>query len=77
MEDSVRTFEIGVVVAPLSSAEYTGMFGTAITGSAHQIADAFPTFRAAGFTQLEFMLEPQTLASLEAMAPMLELIDAD
>ncbi len=67
----------GVVVAPLASAEYMGMFGSAITGSAPQIADAFRTFRAAGFTQLEFMLEPQTLASLEAMAPVLELLRAD
>jgi alkanesulfonate monooxygenase SsuD/methylene tetrahydromethanopterin reductase-like flavin-dependent oxidoreductase (luciferase family) len=65
----------GVVVAPLAAAEYTGMFGSAITGSAWEIADAFRTFRAAGFTQLEFMLEPQSLASLEAMAPVLELLD--
>jgi alkanesulfonate monooxygenase SsuD/methylene tetrahydromethanopterin reductase-like flavin-dependent oxidoreductase (luciferase family) len=67
----------GVVVAPLAAGEYTGMFGSAITGSAAQIADAFRTFRAAGFTQLEFMLEPQSLASLEAMAPVLQLLDAD
>jgi len=65
----------GIVVAPLAAAEYTGMFGSAITGSAWEIADAFRTFRAAGFTQLEFMLEPQSLASLEAMAPVLELLD--
>ncbi len=67
----------GVVVAPLATAEYTGMFGSAITGSAREIADTFRTFRAAGFTQLEFMLEPQSLPSLEAMAPVLELLDTD
>jgi hypothetical protein len=67
----------GIVVAPLAAAEYTGMFGSAITGSAWEIADAFRTFRAAGFTQIEFMLEPQSLASLEAMAPVLQLLDAD
>jgi alkanesulfonate monooxygenase SsuD/methylene tetrahydromethanopterin reductase-like flavin-dependent oxidoreductase (luciferase family) len=67
----------GIVVAPLAAAEYTGMFGSAITGSAWEIADAFRTFRDAGFTQLEFMLEPQSLASLEAMAPVLQLLDAD
>jgi alkanesulfonate monooxygenase SsuD/methylene tetrahydromethanopterin reductase-like flavin-dependent oxidoreductase (luciferase family) len=66
----------GVVVAPLATAEYTGLFGSAITGSAQEIADAFRTFRAAGFTQLEFMLEPQSQAALEAMAPVLELLDA-
>lgn len=67
----------GVVVAPLAAAEYTGMFGSAITGSARDIADAFRTFRAAGFTQLEFMLEPQSLPSVEAMAQVLELLDVD
>ena len=66
----------GVVVAPLAKAGYEGGFGTAITGSADQIADAFRTFQAAGFTQLEFLVEPQTLAALEAMVPVLELLDA-
>jgi len=66
----------GVVVAPLANAGYEGGFGTAITGSADQIADAFRTFQAAGFTQLEFLVEPQTLAALEAMVPVLELLDA-
>ena len=67
----------GVVVAPLAAAEYTGTFGSAITGSAGEIADVLRTFRTAGFTQLEFMLEPQSLLSLEAMAPVLGLLDAD
>ena len=49
----------------------------AITGTAEEIADAFRTLRAAGYTQVEFMLHPQTIASLEAMAPVLELLDAD
>ncbi len=66
----------GVVVAPLSNAGYQGGFGTAITGSAEQIADAFRTFQAAGFTQLEFLVEPQTLGALEAMVPVLDLLDA-
>ena len=48
-----------------------------IGGSAEQIADAFRSFRTAGFTQLEFMLQPQTSAALEAMAPVLELLDTD
>ncbi len=67
----------GVVVAPLEAAGATGMFGTMIGGSAEQIADAFRSFRTAGFTQLEFMLHPQTAAALEALAPVLELLDAD
>ena len=67
----------GVVVAPLEPAGATGAFGTMIGGSAEEIADAFRSFRAAGFTQLEFLLHPQTAAALEAMAPVLELLDAD
>lgn len=67
----------GVVVAPLATAEYAGLFGSAITGSPEEIADAFRTFRDAGFTQLEFLFEPQTMAALDAMAPVLELLDAD
>jgi alkanesulfonate monooxygenase SsuD/methylene tetrahydromethanopterin reductase-like flavin-dependent oxidoreductase (luciferase family) len=66
----------GVVVAPLASGPYTGAFGSAITGSAREIADAFRTFRAAGFTQLEFILEPLSLAALDAMAPVVDDLDA-
>ena len=65
------------MVAPLEPAGASGMFGTMIGGSAEQIADAFRSFQAAGFTQLEFMLHPQTAGALEAMAPVLELLDAD
>ncbi|MFI5262169.1 MAG: LLM class flavin-dependent oxidoreductase [Candidatus Limnocylindrales bacterium] len=67
----------GVVVAPLATAEYTGMFGSAITGSTEEIADAFRAFRDAGFTQLEFLIEPQWMAALEAMAPVLWSLTAD
>jgi alkanesulfonate monooxygenase SsuD/methylene tetrahydromethanopterin reductase-like flavin-dependent oxidoreductase (luciferase family) len=67
----------GVTVAPLAKTGYVGMYGTAISGSPQRIADAFRTFRAAGFTQLEFMLEPQSMAALDAMAPVLEILDAD
>ena len=65
----------GVVVAPLEAAGVTGLFGKMIGGSTEEIADAFRSFRTAGFTQLEFMLHPQTAATLEAMAPVLELLD--
>lgn len=65
----------GVVVAPLATAEYAGGFGSAITGSTQEIAAAFHAFRDAGFTQLEFLIEPQSMAALEAMAPVLEIMD--
>ena len=51
------------------------MFGSAITGSTQEIADAFRGFRDAGFTQLEFLVEPQSMAALEAMGPVLEILD--
>jgi len=67
----------GVVVAPLATGEYAGAFGSAVSGSSEEIADAFRAFRDAGFTQLEFMFEPQTMAALEAMGPVLELLAHD
>lgn len=64
----------GVDVHPLESASG----GTAaISGSAEEIADAFRTFREAGYTQLEIMMSPGTTVALEALAPVLELLDAD
>ncbi len=42
-----------------------------------EIADAFRAFRTAGFTQIEVLLWPRTLAAIEAMAPVLEMLDAN
>jgi alkanesulfonate monooxygenase SsuD/methylene tetrahydromethanopterin reductase-like flavin-dependent oxidoreductase (luciferase family) len=66
----------GVVVAPLARAGHEGLFGSAITGSPDAIADAFRTFREAGFTQLEFMFEPETREALDVMGRVLELVRA-
>jgi len=64
----------GVEVHPLEPAgQQTG----AIAGSVEEIADAVRTFPEAGFTQLEIMMSPGTMAALEALAPVLELLDAD
>ena len=68
---------VGVVVAPLEPAGAEGAFGSMIGGSAEEIADSFRAFRAAGYTQLEVFPHPQTAAMLEAMAPVLALLDAD
>ncbi len=65
----------GVEVAPLAASGGPASTG-AIAGSAEAIADALRTFHAAGFTRVECMLWPQTLAALEAMAPVLDLLDA-
>lgn len=65
---------VGVSVLPL---ELAGLRADAISGSAEEIADAFRSFRDAGFTQLEMMFHPGTVAAVEALAPVLELLDAD
>jgi hypothetical protein len=65
---------VGVSVRPLSPA---GERPDVISGSAEEIADAFRSFRDGGFTQLEIMLGPGTMEALEALAPVLELLDAD
>ena len=64
----------GVGVAPLAKGSYEGAFGSAITGSAEEIADALRAVHSAGFSQLEVLIEPMSTAGLEAMAPVLELL---
>lgn len=65
---------VGVSVHPLEAA---GVRPSAISGSSEEIADAFRSFRDAGFTQLEIMLGPGTMEALEALAPVIELVRAD
>jgi len=65
---------VGVVVLPLEAARFRA---GAISGSAEEIADAFRSFRDAGFTQLEIMLGPGTMEALDALAPVLELVNTD
>jgi hypothetical protein len=67
----------GVEVAPLARAEDADAPPGAISGTTEEIADAFRTFGAAGFTRLELMISPQTSAALDAMAPVLELLASD
>jgi alkanesulfonate monooxygenase SsuD/methylene tetrahydromethanopterin reductase-like flavin-dependent oxidoreductase (luciferase family) len=64
----------GVTVKPLDPADEAA---TAITGSAEQIADAIRGFRDAGYTQLEIMLNPVTVPAVEALAPVLEILDSE
>jgi hypothetical protein len=48
-----------------------------LSGPAEEIADPIRTFRDAGFTRLELMFNPGTMAAREALAPVLELARAD
>jgi alkanesulfonate monooxygenase SsuD/methylene tetrahydromethanopterin reductase-like flavin-dependent oxidoreductase (luciferase family) len=67
----------GIVVEPTSIGGSEGVLGTPVRGSAEEIAEALRAFGAAGFTNLELLVWPPTLAAVDAMAPVLELLDAD
>ena len=66
----------GVVVEPTAVRGSEAEFGVPIRGSAEAIADALRAFGAAGFTNLELVVWPPNTATLEAMAPVVELLDA-
>jgi len=66
----------GIVVEPTAVTGSEKVLGTPIRGSASEIADAIRTFQAGGFTQVEVLLWPPTPAALNAMLPVLELLDA-
>ncbi len=67
----------GVVIepTPVSGAEQKD-FGVPIRGSAVEIADALRGFQEGGCTQVEVIVWPPTPAALDAMVPVLELLDA-
>ena len=67
----------GIVVEPTSFTGSEAVFGPPVRGSAEEIADAFRAFGAAGYTNLELVVWPPTLAAVDALAPVLELLDAD
>jgi hypothetical protein len=67
----------GIVVEPTTITGAAEVLGAPLRGSAEEIADGLWTFRSGGFTHLELLLWPRTLAALEAMAPALEMLDAD
>ena len=67
----------GIVVEPTSITGSEAVLGTPVRGSAEEIADALRAFGAAGFTNTEVLLWPPTLAAIDAMASVIELLDAD
>jgi alkanesulfonate monooxygenase SsuD/methylene tetrahydromethanopterin reductase-like flavin-dependent oxidoreductase (luciferase family) len=67
----------GIVVEPTAITGAAEVLATPVRGSAEQIADGLRSFHTGGFTNVEILLWPRNLASLEAMAPVLELLDAD
>jgi alkanesulfonate monooxygenase SsuD/methylene tetrahydromethanopterin reductase-like flavin-dependent oxidoreductase (luciferase family) len=67
----------GIIVEPTDVTGAAEALAVPLRGSAQQIADGIRSFRAGGFTQVEILLWPRTLAALEAMGPVVELLDAD
>jgi alkanesulfonate monooxygenase SsuD/methylene tetrahydromethanopterin reductase-like flavin-dependent oxidoreductase (luciferase family) len=67
----------GIVVEPTSFTGSEAVLGTPVRGSAEEIADAFREFGTAGFTNLELLVWPPTVEALDALAPVIELLDAD
>ena len=67
----------GIVIEPTSVGGSEAEFGTPVRGSADEIADSLRAFGAAGFTNVELLVWPPTLAAVDAMAPVIELLDAD
>ena len=67
----------GIIVEPTDVTGAAEALAMPIGGSAEEIANALRAFRDGGFTQIEILLWPRTLPALEAMAPVLELLDAD
>ena len=65
---------VGVYAHPLEPA---GVRSSRLSGSTEQIADGIRAFRGAGFTQVELMYAPPTMAALDALAPVVEAIRAD
>jgi alkanesulfonate monooxygenase SsuD/methylene tetrahydromethanopterin reductase-like flavin-dependent oxidoreductase (luciferase family) len=67
----------GIIVEPTEITGAAEALAVPVRGSAEEIADRIREFRDGGFTQVEILLWPRTLAALEAMAPVLELLDGD
>ena len=67
----------GIIVEPTSVTGSEQALGVPVRGTAPEIADAIRSFQAGGFTQVEVLLWPPTPAALDAMLPVLELLDAD
>lgn len=68
----------GISVAPMAwrmTSEPDQPAVSAMSGSPEEIAAGLLAFRDAGFTQVEMILEPQTLEALESMAPVLALVE--
>jgi len=67
----------GIVVEPTPFTGAAEAVAVPISGTAEEIADAIRAFGGVGYPQVELLLWPPTLEALEAMAPVVELLDGD
>jgi alkanesulfonate monooxygenase SsuD/methylene tetrahydromethanopterin reductase-like flavin-dependent oxidoreductase (luciferase family) len=67
----------GILVEPTAVTGAAEAIAVPIRGPAEAIADGIRTFRDRGFTQVEVLLWPPTRAALDAMAPVVAMLDAD
>jgi alkanesulfonate monooxygenase SsuD/methylene tetrahydromethanopterin reductase-like flavin-dependent oxidoreductase (luciferase family) len=67
----------GIIVEPTPVTGAADVLAVPVSGTSEEIADAIRAFGSAGYTQVELLLWPPTIAALEAMAPVLELLDGD
>ena len=67
----------GIVIEPTSFSGSEAVFGPPVRGTTEEMADACRAFGAAGYTNLELVVWPPTLAALDALAPVIEMLDAD
>jgi alkanesulfonate monooxygenase SsuD/methylene tetrahydromethanopterin reductase-like flavin-dependent oxidoreductase (luciferase family) len=65
----------GIVVEPTEITGAADVLGAPIRGTPDEIADGFRAFADAGFTQLELILWPPSAGALDAMAPVIDLLD--
>ena len=67
----------GLVIEPTSVGGAEADLGIPVRGSPEAIADTMRAFGSAGFTNIEIVIWPANIATLDAMAPVIELLDAD
>jgi len=67
----------GIVVEPTVISGSEAVLGVPVRGSPEEIAEALRAFGGGGFTNLELVVWPPTIAAVDALAPVLELLDAD
>jgi hypothetical protein len=64
----------GISIAPVDPGATDASAGSALSGDADTLAADLLAFRDAGFTRVEFAIQPQTVAALEALAPVVSLV---